>query len=313
MTAGSPSPPDATAGVPPSAPDPAAAPSTGTSLWSDAMRRLRRNRLALGGAAFLVLLVLSCLLLPWLLGLDPGRTKAGDHDQAPSGAHWFGTDSLGRDCAARVLVGGRMSLLIGLVGTAVVVLIGSLYGAVAGFYGGRVDEAMMRFVDFMYGIPYMLLVILFLLLFPEEMRGDNPVPVFAALGLVQWLTMARIVRGQVLTLRQREYVLAARVMGASDARIIFRHLLPNVTGPIIVALTLDIALYILAEATLSFLGFGVKPETPTWGNMLNEARTYSMTRPLLVIAPGLTITIVVLAINFIGDGLRDAFDPRSKG
>jgi oligopeptide transport system permease protein len=187
----------------------------GTSLWKDAMRRLRRNRLAVAGAAFLVLLVLACFLGPLLLthGADDQVTQR--RDQSPSWEHPFGTDGLGRDYLARVLEGGQISLLVGLVGTLVVVVVGTLWGATAGYYGGKVDEVMMRFVDFMYGIPYMLLVVLFLLLLPDEFRGQNPAPLFAALGLVQWLGLSRIVRGQVLAIKHREYVHAARVMGAT--------------------------------------------------------------------------------------------------
>jgi oligopeptide transport system permease protein len=241
-------------------------PEAGRSLWQDAWRRLRRNRLAVAGAAFLVLLVLACLLVPPLFGMDPEAQDPKHHNLAPGARsgpeggearlHLFGTDNLGRDYLARVLVGGRTSLLVGLVATLVVTIVGTLFGAVAGYFGGRLDDAMMRFVDFLYGIPYMFLVILFMLMLPEELRG-NPVPLFAALGLVQWLTMARIVRGQVLSLRNREFVLAARVTGASSARIIRTHILPNCIGPIVVYATLTVPAVILLESFLSYLGLGV--------------------------------------------------------
>ena len=288
-----------------------AAAKAGTSLWSDAFRRLRRNRVAVGGAVFLVLLVLACFLGPLALGIDPSETHPKDYNQPPSGEHWFGTDNLGRDYLSRVLVGGQISLLVGLAGTAVVVLVGSLYGAVSGFYGGKVDDVMMRFVDFMYGIPYMFLVILFMLMLPEALRG-NPIPLFGALGLVQWLTMARIVRGQVLTLREREYVLAARVMGASSARIIFRHVLPNCVGPIVVYATLTVPAIILLESFLSFLGLGVKL---SWGILVAEG--VGVVNPLqsdwwLLAFPSLFLGFTLLSLNFLGDGLRDALDPRTR-
>ena len=207
----------------------------------------------------------------------------------------------------RLLYGGQFSLLIGVGSAVIAVAIGIVVGAVAGYYGGWVDSMLMRFVDLMLAFPsiFLLLIVAAIL---DGITVTNVIIFLAAFG---WMWLARIIRGEFLSLKQREFVEAARMIGVPSRQIILRHLLPNVTGPIIVALTLDIALYILAEATLSFLGFGVKPETPTWGNMLNEARTYALTRPLLVIAPGLTITLVVLAINFIGDGLRDAFDPTS--
>ena len=289
-------------------PAPAAA---GISPWRDAFRRLRRNRAALIGGVLLLLLVVSCVAVPELLGLDPLRQDPVAHDQPPSAGHPFGTDSLGRDFLARVLVGGRVSLLIGLVGALVVTVVGSLYGSLAGYYGGRLDEAMMRFVDFMYGIPYMFLVILLMLVLPEEARGE-PWVLFGALGLVQWLTMARIVRGQVLTLRNREFVLAARVTGASGARIIFRHILPNCVGPIVVYATLTVPAVILLESFLSYLGLGVKL---SWGVLVSEG--VKAVNPLhstwwLLVFPSVFLALTLFSLNFLGDGLRDALDPRTR-
>ena len=221
-----------------------------------AFRRLLRNREAVAGALVLIFMTLACCLLPVLLKLDPSHTQPTLRNLPPSSRFPFGSDTLGRDVFARVLVGGRASLLVGLASTAVSVLVGVSYGAVAGFYGGKIDDAMMRLVDFLYGLPYMFLVILIMLLFSETARGEM-LPVFLALGLVQWLTMARIVRGQVLTLRQQEFVLAAELLGASDLRILLRHVLPNVVGVVVVYATLMVPSVIILESFLSFLGLGV--------------------------------------------------------
>ena len=278
--------------------------------WSEAFARLRADRAALFGAGLLAAIAALCALLPWLLGLDPLVTEPALRHQPPSAAHWFGTDALGRDLLARVLVGGRTSLLVGLAATAVSVGIGTLYGALAGYYGGRIDELLMRIVDFLYGVPYMFLVILIMLLFADTARGE-PLPVFVALGLVQWLTMARIVRGQVLSLREREFVLAARVAGAGDARILLRHLLPNALGPVIVYATLTVPAVILLESFLSFLGLGV---ALSWGELVAEG--VSVLNPIrsywwLLAFPSGFLAATLLALNFLGDGLRDALDPRS--
>ena len=276
-----------------------------------AFERLRRNRVAVLGALVIALMSLSCLLLPALLGLDPDRTYPTLRNLPPSPAHWFGTDGLGRELFARVLVGGRTSLLVGLASTAVSVLVGVSYGAVAGFYGGKVDEAMMRLVDFLYGLPYMFLVILIMLLFSETARGDM-LPVFLALGLVQWLTMARIVRGQVLTLRRREFVLAAELLGASDLRILVRHVLPNVVGVIVVYATLMVPSVIILESFLSFLGLGV---ALSWGQLVSDG--IAVINPIrsywwILLWPSLFLGATLISLNFLGDGLRDALDPKGK-
>lgn len=278
--------------------------------WADAWRRLRRNRLAVGGGLMLALVVFACVVLPFVLGLEP-TVAPQQRDQAPSASHPFGTDSLGRDYAARVLLGGRASLLVGLVGTLVCVVIGTGYGAVSGYYGGRLDDVMMRVVDFLYGIPYMFLVILIILMF-EDADRSSPVPVFAALGLLQWLTMARIVRGQVMTLRHQEYVLAARVMGARDARIVLRHILPNCVGPIVVYGTLQVAAVILLESFLSYLGLGLQL---SWGILVSEA--VGIVNPIesrwwMLLFPSLFLAATLLSLNFLGDGLRDALDPKTR-
>ena len=278
--------------------------------WSEAALRLRGDRAALAGLALLSAIAAACAFGPGLLGLDPLATEPALRHAPPSLAHWFGTDALGRDLLARVLVGGRTSLLVGLAATAVSVGVGTLYGALAGSAGGRVDEVMMRLVDFLYGVPYMFLVILVMLLFSDSARGD-PLPVFVALGLVQWLTMARIVRAQVVALREREFVLAARVAGAGPARILFRHLLPNALGPVIVYATLTVPAVILLESFLSFLGLGV---ALSWGELVAEG--VSVVNPVrsywwLLAFPSGFLAATLLALNFLGDGLRDALDPRS--
>jgi oligopeptide transport system permease protein len=276
-----------------------------------AFRRLLRNRVAVAGAVVLILMTLSCLLLPVLLKLDPSHTQPTLRNLPPSSRFPFGSDTLGRDVFARVLVGGRASLLVGLASTAVSVLVGVSYGAVAGFYGGKVDDAMMRLVDFLYGLPYMFLVILIMLLFSETARGEM-LPVFLALGLVQWLTMARIVRGQVLTLRRQEFVLAAELLGASDLRILVRHVLPNVVGVIVVYATLMVPSVIILESFLSFLGLGV---ALSWGQLVSDG--VAVVNPVrsywwLLLWPSSFLGLTLLSLNFIGDGLRDALDPKSR-
>jgi oligopeptide transport system permease protein len=276
-----------------------------------AWRRLKQNHFATAGLVLVGCMVLACFVLPALLHLDPATTHPTLRHRAPSLAHWFGTDGLGRDYAARVLIGGQTSLLVGLVATLTCVVIGVLYGAVSGYYGGKVDETMMRFVDFMYGIPYMFLVILIMLMFSESARGD-PIPVFVALGLVEWLTMARVVRGQVLSLREREFVLAARLLGASNWRVITRHIVPNVLGIVTVYATLTVPTVIILESFLSFLGLGLKL---SWGQLVSEA--VGVVNPIafywwLLLFPSAFLALTLLSLNYVGDGLRDAVDPKGQ-
>jgi oligopeptide transport system permease protein len=282
-----------------------------SSPFQLALQRLVRNRVAVAGAMVIIGMTLACMLLPLLLKLDPDRTQPALKNLPPSARFLFGTDSVGRDVLARVLVGGRTSLLVGLASTAVSVVVGVGYGAVAGFYGGKVDEAMMRLVDFLYGLPYMFLVILIMLMFSETARGEM-LPVFLALGLVQWLTMARIVRGQVLTLRRQEFVLAAEMLGASDARILVRHVLPNVVGVIVVYATLMVPSVIILESFLSFLGLGV---ALSWGQLVSDG--VAVVNPVraywwLLLWPSAFLGVTLLSLNFIGDGLRDALDPKAR-
>jgi oligopeptide transport system permease protein len=288
-----------------------APPRSSASPTQQALERLRRNRFARLGAALLLGIVVACFLVPPLLGLDPVSVHLGQQHQAPTLEHPFGTDNVGRDYFARVLVGGQTSLLVGLVATLASVTVGVFVGAIAGYFGGRLDEVLMRLVDFLYGIPYMFLVILIMLLFSETARGEA-LPVFFALGLVQWLTMARVVRGQVLALRRREFVLAARLLGASDARVILRHILPNAAGVILVYATLTVPAVIILESFLSFLGLGVKL---SWGQLVAEA--VGIVNPIrsfwwLLFWPSVLLALTLFSLNFLGDGLRDALDPKTR-
>ena len=278
------------------------------SLWADAWKRLRRNRAAVCSGIFLLALGLLAVSAPWLPGLaNPTAQDLRLGATPPSSAHWFGTDELGRDTLARVIHGGRISLLVGLVGTLVSLVIGVSYGAVAGYRGGRTDEMMMRAVDVLYSLPYIFLVILLLVFFSRSI-----LMLFVALGLVQWLTMARIVRGQVLSLKQQNFVEAARALGAGDGAIIFRHIVPNTLGPVIVYTTLTVPAVILQEAFLSFLGLGVQPPAASWGTLVSDGARLLALFPWLVIFPGLALSLTLFCFNFLGDGLRDALDPQDR-
>ncbi len=282
--------------------------AAGASLWNDAWKRLRRNRLALISAFVLLgtaFVSFGAPILPFLP--NPNAQDLALGPTGPAWAHWFGTDLLGRDLLARVLYGGRISLLVGLVGTFVSLTIGVTYGAISGYFGGRLDDAMMRFVDTLYSLPYIFLVILLLVFFSNSL-----IMLFIALGAVQWLTMARIVRGQVLAVKQQQYIEAARALGASSPRIIFRHVVPNVLGPVIVYATLTVPSVMLQEAFLSFLGLGVQPPSASWGSLVSEGATLLAFFPWLTVFPGVALSATLLCFNFLGDGLRDALDPRDK-
>jgi oligopeptide transport system permease protein len=295
-------------GIQPPATVAAEAPRPPRSLWTDAWLRLRRNRAAVAAGMFLVVMSGLALLAPWLPGVqDPTLQDLARGATPPSAAHWFGTDELGRDTFARVLHGGRISMLVGLVGTLVSIAIGVTWGAIAGFRGGRVDDWMMRFVDVLYALPYIFLVILLLVFV-----GRSLVMLFVALGLVQWLTMARIVRGQVLSLKTQTFVEAARALGVPDRDILFRHIVPNTLGPVIVYTTLTVPAVILQEAFLSFLGFGVQPPDASWGTLLSDGAKLLAMFPWLTVFPGLAMSLTLLAFNFLGDGLRDALDPQGR-
>jgi oligopeptide transport system permease protein len=350
----------------------------GTSLLRDSLRRLRQNQFATISAGLLLVLVVLCFGQLWAfetfveetpssvesfaaLHIDHTRINKEESYAPPSARHWFGTDALGRDLFARTLFGGRISFLVALVGTLVSLVIGVTWGAIAGYFGGKVDELMMRIVDVLYGLPFLFLVILILTLVnglqatasqnrtavatyydlleegkkseaaafaaeagvDREVRtavflADNVKPIYAmffALGLVSWLTMARIARGQVLSLKQREFVVAARTIGAGNFRIIFWHIIPNLLGPVIVYTTLTIPTVMLSEAFLSFIGLGVSQPECSWGSLASEGLAgINVIKPYwwLIVYPAAAISIALFSLNFIGDGLRDALDPRVK-
>ena len=295
------------------APAPVAPPLKGNSLASDAWRRLRRNKMAIAGAVLLLLMVVACFMLPALLGMDPHTNHLDETYRPPltDGAGVFGTDDLGRDFLARTLVAGQTSLLVGLVATLVSVFIGTVVGAVSGYFGGRLDQVLMAIVDILYAIPYIFLVILIVMVVGDKARGDA-VPIFIALGAVQWLTTARIVRGQVMALRNQEFVAAAKSLGLSDARIIFLHILPNVLGVIVVYATLTVPAVIILESFLSYLGLGVDL---SWGKLVSNG--VKVVNPInshwwLLLFPSLFLAITLFSLNFLGDGLRDALDPKGK-
>ena len=267
--------------------------------------RLAQNRLAIIGLGILVVTTLTCFAAPWLAqyAYDAQDLQLGA--RGPSMQHWLGTDPLGRDLFTRILYGGRISLLVGFAATAVSLLIGVTYGAVAGYFGGRTDALMMRAVDILYTLPFTVFVIILMVFF-----GRNLFLLFAALGAVQWLTMARIVRGQVLSVRKMAYIEAAVVMGFSRTRIILHHVIPNVLGPVIVYTTLTIPNVMLLEAFLSFLGLGVQAPMSSWGVLIKEGADCMEEFPWMLIFPSIALSMSLFALNFLGDGLRDALDPR---
>jgi len=273
-----------------------------------------RNRPALVCLAVIAVFAVACFAGPWLFALDHAELDLEQCSRGPSAQHRLGTDALGRDLLARCLAGGRISLEVGLVGTVVSVLIGVAYGAVAGYFGGRTDALMMRFVDVLYGLPYLLFVVLLMAMLGRDITpGQRIVAMFVALGAVQWLTMARIVRGEVVALKEKEFVEAARATGGRWPRIVFRHIVPNLAGVVVVYATLTVPAIMLQEAFLSFLGLGVQQPLPSWGSLIRDGAAAMETHPRLVIAPGAMFTAVLFALNFVGDGLRDALDPQLRG
>jgi len=321
------------------------------SALGDAWRQLARNRLAVVGVVFIAALVVLALSADLLrearliegiddqhrgsslaLPLKCATTQPNLQPYPPGEPQFcflFGADALGRDALSRTIYGTRVSLAVAVVGASVSMALGIVFGVVSGYYGGWVDNLMMRFVDFLYGVPSLVLVILFQTFFKslEQMKSPGPARalidldrsmgglffLFIALSALSWIDMARLARGQILAYKNKEFVEAARAVGASNRRIIFVHLLPNIIGPLIVAETLNIPGYIFTEAFLSFIGLGVEPPTPSWGRMINDGRESLNSLPNLILLPGIALALTTLAFNFLGDGLRDALDPRLRG
>ncbi len=281
------------------------------SLGPGAWARMRQHRLAVACGALVLAIAVACIVGPWIaaaFGLDATTIDARLGATPPSSAHWLGTDTLGRDMLVRVMIGGRIALLVALVTTSVALVIGVAYGAIAAYAGGLVDEVMMRVVDALYGFP----TVVFIIVVMSVLGTRSLVALFALIGGISWLTMARIVRGQVLGLARREFVEAARASGASPTRIVLRHVLPNAAGPVIVYATLALPQVMLTEAFLSFLGLGVQAPLASWGTLVTEGSSQILVYPWLLIGPGVTMALAILCLNFVGDGLRDALDPHTR-
>ena len=285
---------------------PAAHPEARSSLWRDAWHRLQKNKLAVAGGLILIVLAGLCIAGPWFMHVTYQEQNLDLGASPPGAGHWLGTDTLGRDLLVRLLYGGRISLGVGLCATFVALTIGVVYGAVAGYVGGKADAVMMRLVDIIYALPFTIFVILLMVFF-----GRNIILLFVAIGAVEWLTMARIVRGQIMALKKMEFIEAARSLGLSNSRIIFRHMIPNVLGPIIVYTTLTIPAVMLLEAFLSFLGLGVQPPMSSWGTLIKDGAEKMEEFPWLLIFPGTVFSLTLFSLNFLGDGLRDALDVRA--
>jgi oligopeptide transport system permease protein len=291
----------------------------GHSLFHQAMMRLARNRLAVFGMVIVGIIALASIVGPTMIFRATGYTYdyiPADSNLvksfAPSWMHPMGTDNEGRDLLARVLLGGRISLMVGIISTIVSLVIGVAYGATAGYAGGKLDELMMRIVDILFAIPYMMVVIVLLALFGRHTALGQLFLLFIALGAVSWLTMARIVRGQVISLKNQEFILAARATGVPKWKIVLRHLVPNTLGPVIVYATLEVPAVMLLEAFLSFLGLGVQAPLASWGSLASEGIQNIAVFPWQLIFPGVTMALTLFSLNFIGDGLRDALDPQTK-
>ncbi|MDA0766319.1 MAG: ABC transporter permease [Verrucomicrobia bacterium] len=305
----------------------------GTSLWKDAWHRLFQNKLAVLGLFTVLFIFAACFIggpiMHWM-DIDPNKQSLADKFAGPSGEHLLGTDQLGRDFLVRILDGGQISLLIALLATLATVTIGIIYGGIAGYVGGRLGNTMMRIVDGLLAMPFLIVVILFreitkprieligqFLIDQWEwnrdlvLRFSNILPLLVAIAAFGWLTMARIVRTQTASLAQQEFVEAARSLGISHTRILFRHIVPNMLGPIIIYATLTIPSFILYEATLSFLGLGIEPPNSSWGTLIKEGANYLETKTAMILFPSILFSLTLFAFNFLGDGLRDALDPKA--
>lgn len=271
-------------------------------------QRLQKNKLAVFGIVVIIFILIMAIIGPWLSSYTYDQQDLYAANQGPSASHWFGTDNLGRDLFVRVLYGARISMSIGFVSALINLVIGVLYGGISGYFGGKIDRLMMNIVDILYGIPLLLYVILLMVVLKPGLLN-----IFIALGIAYWLTMARIVRGQIMRQKNEEYVLAARSMGASDARILFKHILPNCLAPIIITMMISIPEAIFTEAFLSFIGLGVSAPMASWGVLASEGVNTMAIYPYQLAFPALAISITMLSFTFLGDGLRDAFDPKEGG
>ncbi len=281
--------------------------STSRSEWMQSWRRFRSNRIAVVGLIFILLLIIVAIAAPLLAPYDPLHSFEGVRGEAPSLAHPFGFDHIGRDLFSRVLYGSRVALIVGLFSTGIAVTVGILIGAVAGYFGGWVDTVLSRILDTLMAFPIIALLVVL-----AAVLGPSLTTTVFVIGITGWARFARVVRADVLSIKSEDYITAARATGVSNWRIIIRHILPNVLGPVIVLASLGIGGIIILEAALSFLGLGVRPPTPSWGGILADGRPHLLRYPHISFFPGLMITLTVLAFNFMGDGLRDALDPRQK-
>jgi len=299
------------------------------NLWKDAFRRLLKNKMAILGGAIIIVLFILAIFAPYIAPYHYAEGSLINNYAKPGTKYLLGADFMGRDLLSRIIYGTRISLSVGLIGAVTAFIIGVLYGVVSGYYGGKVDDIMMRFVDIMYGFPTLLLIILMMVLFKSSFAVTTPGTftatlsaidkafgglffIFIGIGITAWLNMARIARGMALSLREKEFVEAAKATGNSNLQIILKHVVPNLIGPCIVRVTLDIPRYVTFEAFLSFIGLGVNPPTPSWGMMISEGYKAIRSYPHLALYPGIALAITMLAFNFLGDGLRDALDPRMK-
>lgn len=278
-----------------------------TSYWKDAWRRFRKNKLALFGVVVIVLLGIMSFIGGPVSGHNYYQNDLMNANKSPSAEHWFGTDTLGRDIFARTWYGAKISLFIGLMAAFIDLIIGVIWGAVSGFFGGKIDEYMMRFADILSSVPYLLVVILLMVIMPQGLWT-----LIIAMTITGWINMARIVRGQVMQLRSEEYVMASRSLGAKSSRLLFKHLVPNTLGPILVTLTLTIPTAIFTEAFLSYLGLGVPAPLASWGTMSSDALPALAYEPYQLLFPAFFICLTMLAFNVIGDGMRDALDPKER-
>ena len=278
------------------------------SYWADAWRRFRENKIALVALIILVIMVIMVIIGPGISGYNFEQMNTDEINQLPSAEHWFGTDDLGRDLFARVFQGGRVSLTIGIVGAVVASVVGSIYGGIASYFGGIVDDIMMRIVEVLLSIPYLLTVILISVVTDSKSIGT----MMLALVLTGWCGIARLVRGQMLQLKSQEYILAANALGVSPIKTIMRHMIPNTLGMIIVAITFDIPGYIFSEAFLSYVGLGVQPPDTSWGALASAAQQNFMFYPTQLLFPAIMIALTMLSFTLLGDGLRDALDPKLR-